>query len=194
MEQLYLILDRDGSPIEQGYLESPVSAEVLQFRLSRDEEDLPDLSGHSKVQLIGLDDKSPSMRGEIMRQRGNRLAIKQLGSLGPEARENLRVLTNFESVMYPVSGSWKGQRSIRGYDLSCGGLAFFTTQPLSPREIVEAVLPVTDQPLVLRMRVLRELPPKGSTPLYAARFIDLCIDEEIFIRKAVFSIQVQRGA
>ena len=194
MEQLSLILDRDGSPIEQGVLESPLSAEILQFRLSRDEEDVPDLTRHSKVQLIGLDDKSPSMMGELVRQRGNRLAVRQMGSLGPEARENLRILTDFESVIYPVTGSWKGQRPIRGYDLSCGGLAFHTEQPLKPREIVEAVLPVTDQPLVLRMRILRELPPKGAVPLYAARFVDLCVDEEIFIRKAVFSIQVSRGA
>ena len=194
MEQMYLILDRDGSPIEQGFLESPPGMEMLQFRLSREEEDVPDLTGHSKVQLIGLDDKSPSMLGELVRQRGNRLAVKRIGSLGPEARENLRILTDFESVMYPVTGPWKGQRAIRGYDLSCGGLAFFTEQPLKPREIVEAVLPVTDQPLVLRMRILRELPPQGSVPLYAARFVELCVDEEIFIRKAVFSIQVRRGA
>lgn len=194
MEQIYLILDRDGSPIEQGVLESPPKAEVLQFRLTRDEDDIPDLTGHSKVQLIGLDDSSPSMMGELVRQRGNRLAVKRMGSLGPEARENLRVLTDFESVMYPVTGFWKGQRPIRGYDLSCGGLAFYTAEPLKPREIVEAVLPVTDQPLVLRMRILRELPARGPQPLYAARFVELCVDEEIFIRKAVFSIQVRRGA
>ena len=190
MEQLYLILDRDGSPIEQGVLESPPGVDILQFRLSRDEEDVPDLTGHKIVQLIGLDDKSPSLRGEIVRQRGNRLAVKPMGQLGPEARENLRILTDFESVMYPVTGYWKGQRAIRGHDLSCGGLAFHTEQALKDREIVEAVLPVTDEPLVVRMRVLRRLPTEDPVPLYAARFVDLCMDEEVFIRKAVFSIQV----
>lgn len=194
MEQLYLILDRDGSPIEQGVLESPPRGEVLQFRLTRDEDDIPDLTGHRKLQLIALDDKAPSMSGELLRQRGNRLAVRATGSLSPEARENLRVPTDFESVIYPVTGSWKGQRPIRGYDLSCGGLAFHTAQPLKDREIVEAVLPVTDQPLVLRMRILRQLPCQDPVPRYAARFIDLCMDEEIFIRKAVFSIQVRRGA
>ena len=44
--------------------------------------------------------------------------------------------------------------------------------------------------LVVRMRILRMLPTEDSVPLYAARFVDLCMDEEVFIRKAVFSIQV----
>lgn len=190
MEQLYLILDSDGSPVAQGILESPPSMEILQLRLTRDEDDAPDLTGLGEIQLIGLDDKAPSMRGGIVRQRGNRLAVKPTVRLGIEARENLRILTDFESVMYPVSGYWKGQRPIRGHDLSCGGLAFHTSQPLKDREIVEAVLPVTDQPLVVRMRVLRQLPTEDPVPLYAARFVDLCMDEEVFIRKAVFSIQV----
>ena len=190
MEQLYLILDSDGSPAAQGILESPPGMEILQLRLTRDEDDAPDLTALGEIQLIGLDDKAPSMRGEIVRQRGNRLAVRPTVRLGIEARENLRILTDFESVMYPVSGYWKGQRPIRGHDLSCGGLAFHTSQALKDREIVEAVLPVTDQPLVVRMRVLRQLPTEDPVPLYAARFVDLCMDEEVFIRKAVFSIQV----
>ena len=194
MKQLYLILDRDGSPIEQGYLESPPGVEVLQFELLRDEEDLPDLTNHKIVQLIGLDNNSPSMMGEIVRQRGNRLSVKPTARLGVEARENLRILTDFESVMYPVTGFWKGQRYIKGHDLSCGGLAFHTYESLKDREIVEAVLPVTDEPLVVKMRILRQLPTEEEIPLYAARFVDLCMDEEFFIRKAVFSIQVSRGA
>ncbi|MDE7260890.1 MAG: PilZ domain-containing protein [Oscillospiraceae bacterium] len=194
MEKLYLILDSDGSPVEQGVLESPPGMEILQFRLLKDEDDAPDISKLGEVQLVGLDDQSQSMRGEIVRQRGNRLAVRPTAKLGKEARENLRIMTNFESVMYPVTGFWKGQRIIRGHDLSCGGLAFYTPQALKDREVVEAVLPVTDQPLVVKMRILRQLPSDNVMPLYASRFVDLCMDEEVFIRKAVFSIQVSRGA
>ena len=161
MDKLYLILDRDGSPVEQGVLESPPGTEMLQFRLVKDEDEAPDLTGLGEIQLVGLDDRAPSVRGEIVRQRGNRLAVRP-----------------------------KGQVSIQGHDLSCGGLAFHCAQPLKDREIVEAVLPVTDEPLVVRMRILRMLPTEDSVPLYAARFVDLCMDEEVFIRKAVFSIQV----
>ena len=195
MEQLYLILGSDGSPINQGVLESPPGMEILQLKLTQDEDEAPDLTGCGEIQLVSLDDAAPSMRGEIVRQRGNRLSIRPTARLGIEARENLRILTDFESVMYPVSGYWKGQRKITGHDLSCGGLAFHTDQPLKDREIVEAVLPVTDEPLVVRMRILRQLPTEeGAVPLYAARFVDLCMDEEFLIRKAVFSIQISSAA
>ena len=57
--------------------------------------------------------------------------------------------------------------------------------------MVEVVLPVTDEPLLLHLRVLRELnSDREGLLLYASRFIDICLDEEVSIRKAVFSIQL----
>ena len=108
------------------------------------------------------------------------------------ARENLRIKTDFQSFMYPVTGRWKGQRPIWGHDLSCGGLAFYSESPaLKAGEVVEVVLPVTDEPLLLHLRVLRELnSDREGLLLYASRFIDICLDEEVSIRKAVFSIQL----
>lgn len=190
MEQLYLILDSQGSPVEQGVLESPPGMETMMIRLLRDEDEAPDLTGIGEIQLVGLDDRAQAVRGVITRQRGNRLAVRPTALLGEEARENLRIQTDFESVIYPVTGFWKGQRPIQGHDLSCGGLAFHSAQALKDREVVEVVLPVTDEPLVVRMRILRQLPTQEDVPLYAARFLDLCMDEEVMIRKAVFSIQV----
>ena len=112
--------------------------------------------------------------------------------LGEDARENLRIQTDFESVMYPITGYWKGQRPVKGHDLSCGGVAFHTLQALRPGEVVQVVLPVTDSPLLLRAKVLRELDAEAPDRLYAARFVDLCLDEEMAIRKAVFEIQVSK--
>ena len=89
-----------------------------------------------------------------------------------------------------VTGNWKGQRPIRGHDLSCGGVAFHSERELQPREIVQIVLPVTDEPMVLKTRILRPIPTDEPVPLYASQFVDLILDEEIMIRKAVFSIQV----
>ena len=186
MERLYLILDSQGTPLCQAALESPLNGEVLQLRILEDD---PDDLCHD-VQLIGLDDGSPARRGLVTRQRGNRVVVQPTADLGAQARENLRVPTHFESVIYPVSGSWKGQRAVRGYDLSCGGVAFQTMQELEVGEEAELVLPVTDEPLLLRFRVLRTLPTDAPVPLYAARFLDLILDQELLIRKAVFSIQV----
>lgn len=190
MERLYLILDNDGTPLCQALLISPPGSEVCQLRLLTD--DPEELDGHTDVQLIGLDDGSPARRGIITRRREDQLVVHPTADLGAAARENLRVNTGFQSVMYPVTGSWRGQRPVMGHDLSCGGVAFYTMQPLEAGEVAELVLPVTDEPLLLHMRVLRTLPTQGPVPLYAARFVDLILDQEILIRKAVFSIQVSR--
>lgn len=190
MERLYLVLDGQGRALCQGVLESSPHADMLQVRLLLDgeAEELP-LTG--ELQLIGLDDSLPARRGVVARRRGCQIVVRPTAELGAEARENLRVRTGFKSVIYPVTGQWRGQRAIRCYDLSCGGIAFHTMQQLSPGEVAELVLPVTDEPLLLHFRVLRALPTQEPVPLYAARFVDLILDQEIMIRKAVFAIQVQ---
>ena len=190
MERLYLILDSGGTPLTQAILESPPNSDVFQLRLLLD--DPSELDGHTDVQLIGLDDSAPARRGIITRRREDRLVVQPTENLGAAARENLRVPTAFESVMCPVSGAWRGQRALKGNDLSCGGMSFFTMEPLEVGETAEVVLPVTDEPLLLHFKVLRTLPSQTPVPLYAAKFVDLILDQEILIRKAVFSIQVSR--
>ena len=174
-ERLYLILDSQGAPLANAVLESPLNAEMLQLRVLNDK--IEAVAEHRELQLIGIDDGSP---------------VQPTAALGPAARENLRILTDFESVMYPVSGYWAGQRAFKAKDLSCGGIAFWSTILLEDREIVEMVLPVTDSPLLIKTQVLRTLPDETSRlPLYAAKFVDLIHDEEALIRKAVFSIQIR---
>ena len=190
MERLYLILDREGNALAQAHLESPPGSEVVQMRLL--EEPDMDFTKLGELQLIALDVKATSKRGTVTMQRGDRLVIRPSAVLGAEARENLRILTDFQSFIYPITGYWKGQRPIKGKDLSCGGVAFYCEQKLGVGEVVQLVLPVTEAPVLLRTRVLRLLPSEGPEQLYAARFVELCMDEEMIIRKAVFSIQVSR--
>ena len=188
-ERLYLILDSKGTPLANAVLESPLNSEVLQIRILKGKEDV--VAEHREIQLIGLDDSSPNRVGLIVRQKDDKMVIQPTAALGPAARENLRIVTDFESVMYPASGRWKGQRKIKAKDLSCGGLAFYSSIPLGEREIVEVVLPVTDSPLVVRTQGRRALPGDTSDkPLQASKFVDLIQDEEALIRKAVFSIQI----
>ena len=188
-ERLYLILDSQGTPLANAVLESPLNAEVLQIRILNKKEEA--VAAHREIQLIGLDDSSPNRVGVIVRQRGDQMVIQPTAALGPAARENLRILTDFESVMYPVSGRWRGQRPFKAKDLSCGGIAFYSSILLEDREIVEMVLPVTDSPVIVKTQILRALPDENSSdPLYASKFVDLIHDEEALIRKAVFSIQI----
>ena len=189
MERIYLLLNKEGVALAQAVLESPRITEVMQLRLTKETE--LDFVQLGEIQCIGLDNSTQSLRGTVTMQRGERLVVKPTATLGEEARENLRIQTDFESVMYPITGYWKGQKAIRGHDLSCGGVAFHTQQALKAGETVQIVLPVTDSPLLLNTRILRELNTDDPWPLYAARFINLCLDEEFAIRKAVFSIQVE---
>ena len=54
------------------------------------------------------------------------------------------------------------------------------------------VVPVTAQPLVLRCQVLGIRPSgRPSCVLYAAKFLDLCNDEETMLREAVFNLQLR---
>ena len=188
-ERLYLILDSKGTPLANAVLESPPNSEVLQIRILGGKEEA--VAAHREIQLIGMDDSTPNRVGVIIRQRDDKMVIQPTAALGPAARENLRILTDFESVMYPVTGRWKGQRTFKAKDLCCGGIAFWSGIPLEEREIVEMVLPVTDSPLVVKTQVLRRLEDDSTElPLYASKFVDLIQDEESLIRKAVFSIQI----
>ena len=188
-ERLYLLLDSKGTPLANAVLESPPNSEVLQIRVLNDK--VEDVAAHREIQLIGIDDSTPNRVGVIVRQREDQLVIQPTAALDANARENLRILTTFSSVMYPVSGRWKGQKNVKGKDLSCGGVAFYSDCRLENREIVELVLPVTDQPLVVKTQVIRTLEEEGAPPLYAAKFVDLIQDEEALIRTAVFSIQIR---
>ena len=189
-DRIYLILDSQGAPLANAVLESPPNSEVLQIRVLGGKEEK--VAEHREIQLIGMDDSTPNRVGVIIRSRGDQMVIQPTAALGPAARENLRIATDFKSVMYPVTGGWKGQKAFQAKDLSCGGIAFWPEVSLGEREIVEMVLPVTDAPLIVKTQVLRQLEDEEhpDRPLYATKFVDLIQDEEALIRKAVFSIQI----
>lgn len=186
MERYYMILDEQEHPLAKAVLESSLDAEVAQFRVL---EGIHALEGRNKIELVGSGESDPDFAGTIERCRGERITVRPIAPLGPEARKNLRIETSFRSVLYPVSGSWKGRRFIRGEDISCGGVAFYCAQTLEVGEIVELVLPITDEPLLLQIQILRVHTNNRPLPLYAAKFVSLIHDEEALIRKAIFGIQ-----
>lgn len=58
-------------------------------------------------------------------------------------------------------------------------------------ERFEVVIPVTSEPLVVQGEILRKrLTEREDTTMYAAKFIELCNDEETLIREAVFNLQL----
>lgn len=188
-EILYLLLDNKDTVLARGYLESPLDSINMQVRLP--EGSAVSLAGHEEICMIAISEKAPNLLGRILLRRGNILFMEKVKSLGIEARQNLRAPVEFESYIYPLTGSWKGRRQIRSKDLSCGGIAFFSDELLEDGEELELVIPVTAQPLVLKCKVLRQRADGRGNPLYAAKFVDLCDDEDRMLRGAVFNIQIE---
>lgn len=184
----YLILNSAGELLSHALLESPPAAPVWQLRLLDD--DAPFLEG-ARVHMVGMEDSSPSRSGQVLGQRRDILSVEPAAALGDDMRRNLRIPVRFESYLYPLSGDWTGRRPIVSLDLSGGGLAFYCAQALEPGELLEAVVPVTSQPLVLRAQVLRPLREGPEGTLYASKFVDLTCEEEALVREAVFGIQLE---
>lgn len=188
-EKWYLLMDSGGSLLGRGCLLDSPDAISLQVRVADGK--TPEVLAHEDLQLIALSEELPNLLGRVIQRRGDVLVLEKLKSLGAEIRQNLRIPVAFDSFIYPVTGAWQGRRPVRSNDLSCGGIAFFCGEALADGEQVEIVIPVTEEPLILRCEVLRQRVSGGSAPLYAAKFVDLCHDEEHMVRGAVFNIQIE---
>ena len=188
MNHRYLISDHEHNPLAQAVLTSEPGATPLHLQVLGDRAER--VAEAVDVCLIALHEDDLIFRGRVGYRYGDCVVVAPLERLSAAARRNLRVPTRFESFLYPVSGAWKGQRSLTCKDLSCGGIAFHTTQPLSIGEVIEVVIP-TRLPLIVPTQILRPLnTAAGETPVYACKFVGLCSDEDAALRKAVFSIQL----
>lgn len=192
MEQsLYLLLDSRGTAIARGRVRGDTSGRFWQIEVEDGKIDA--VLTHKKLKLLSILDAEPSYEGIIARSRNDmiQLEVTKLTREAGDMRRNLRVLASFKSLIYPVTGWWRGRRSIESRDLSCGGIAFYTDHSLQVGEHLEVVVPVTSQPLVVLCEILRMRPGDRAAILYAGKFIDLCNDEETLLREAVFNLQLQ---
>lgn len=191
--KLYALLDSRNAVLTQGRLENPPDAPDWQVRVPEDK--ISAVMEHEEIQLVPIDGDGDALLGRVRRNRNDLIVLQKLQSLGSEMRQNLRMPTHFQSFIYPVSGGWKGRRQAEANDLSCGGVAFFCAQQLEDGEVVELVVPITSEPLILKCQVLRRRPSdREDEVLYAAKFVEMCDDDEMIVREAVFSVQVRSRA
>ena len=191
--KLYALLDSRNAVLAQGRLENPPDAPDWQVRVPEDK--ISAVMEHEEIQLVPIDGDGDALLGRVRRNRNDLIVLQKLHSLGSEMRQNLRMPTHFQSFIYAVSGGWKGRRQAEANDLSCGGVAFFCAQQLEDGEVVELVVPITSEPLILKCQVLRRRPSdRKDEVLYAAKFVEMCDDEEMIVREAVFSVQVRSRA
>lgn len=78
------------------------------------------------------------------------------------------------------------------YDLSSGGIAFFSDIPFQTGETLEILIPITSKPLLVQGKILRRERFEDDRTLYAAEFINVCEGEDAMIREAVFNTQVKQ--
>ena len=192
-QQLYLLLDSRGTALAQARPQGPnaTGGELWQLVVLDDKVDL--VLKQKKFKLMAMTDSSPSYEGTLVRRRNDiiQLEVRKTAARGNDMRKNLRVPVSVGSFIYPLTGGWPGRRRVRTHDLSCGGVAFFTDHSLRAGERFEIVVPVTSEPLVVAGEVLRVRPSEsGGSILYAAKFVELCNDEETLLREAVFNLQL----
>ena len=192
-QQLYLLLDSRGTALAQARPQGPAATggDLWQLVVLDDKIDL--VLKHKKFKLMSITDSSPSYEGTLVRSRNDiiQLEVRKTAASGNDMRKNLRVPVSVDSFIYPLTGGWFGRRRVRTNDLSCGGVAFFTDYSLRGGERFEIVIPTTSEPLVVAGEILRVRPSgEGGSILYAAKFIELCNDEETLLRESVFNLQL----
>ena len=192
-QSLYLMLDSKGNPIARGRVQGNTSGQYWQIQV--EDGKIDEILEHKTLLLLSMLDSEPSYQGIIVRSRNDmiQLEISKVDRDSNDMRKNLRVSVHFKSLIYPLTGHWKGRRNIVSNDLSCGGVAFFTDHSLQVGEQLEIVIPVTSQPLVVRCQVLRMRPTEDAAVpiMYAAKFVELCNDEETLLRESVFNLQLR---
>ena len=188
-ERLYLLLDSVNTPLARGRMEGPANGNILQMLVL--DNDVEKVAKHEVIVLMSMSGSEPPLQCRIVRQRGDRIALEKIASLDPDLRRNLRVPIKFNTFIYPITGRWQGRREIQSIDLSCGGVAFYGDEGLEIEERLELVIPVTEEPVILRCQILRKQELRNDKLLYATKFVDMCEDEEVTVREAVFSIQLE---
>ena len=192
MASRFLISNNEHKPLALANLASPPKEKPFLLEIYNYEPGiLPNaLNIQQKICLIDID-HDIAMEGVIVNRGGDRLLVQPGRQLGPEERKNLRVHTTFESLMFPITGSWQGAYKFTSHDLSSGGIALRTNAPLECGEKLELIIPVMEPPLLVKATILRPLPGKFPEPFYAAQFYDMTYDEDALIRKSVFAIQLE---
>lgn len=186
---VYLLLNTFDVPVARGRLLNHPDAPQLQVKLV--EGQIEAIEALETVKLVGLSIDMPTLRGKLLRCTNDSFILGDIES-GESIRETLRVPVNFETLLYPLDGNWMGRRKVRFVDLSGGGIAFSSDEPMERGERFEVVIPITSPaPLVLKAQVLR-IRQRGETTIYAAKFVDLCYDEEKLICEAVFAEQIRQ--
>jgi len=188
-KNMYLIMDSQNNALANGELTTPPGTTPMRLEIQDGKAD--DVMKHEVIVLLSSSSEEQPIQCRILRQRGDSILVEKIATLDPEVRRNLRVPARFDTLIYPVASSpWRGRHWVEVIDLSCGGAAFYSGFYLEVHDEVEIVITPTEEPVILRCEVLRRQALHDKF-MYATKFVDMCEDEEVVVREAVFSLQLQ---
>ena len=185
----YLIMDTQNHALANGEVVSPPGETPIRLNILDNKVD--DVTAHEVIILLSSSSEELPVQCRILRSRGDMVMAEKIATLDPEVRRNLRVPVKFDTFIYPIASSyWKGRQPVQSIDLSCGGIAFYSDFYLEVHDEVEIVVTPTEEPVILHCEVLRRQELQNRF-MYATKFVDMCEDEEVVVREAVFSLQLQ---
>ena len=187
--RVYMLLDSGNNPLAKGSLENALTDPNLRVEVLDNKAD--EVAEHAIINLVAMRSADQSFQCQMLRQRGDTVILKIISKLDRNVRRNLRVPVKFDSFLYPITGQWRGRRAVQTTDLSSGGVAFRGAPGLEMNEEMEVIVPAMEGPLILRCEILRIQDLEDGNVFYATKFVDLCEDEEVAVREAVFFLQLE---
>lgn len=190
---IYLLLNSSSIPIAKGHLENAPNEKNMQMRVV--EGSVDELVEAQYIQVVSMDNNVAARLGSVILRRGNLIILEPLRPLSNEVRRNLRMPVNFTTRIFPLIDGVKRSIPVRGNDLSCGGISFFTDLDFEPGDQMEVIIPITRfNPMVLTCQILRKRDEAQDVNLYSAKFIEVLNEQEMLVREAIFSLQLKRDA
>ena len=186
---MYLLLTREQELLAKGILESGTPEGIMQMRIA--EGSAQEVAEQEVICVFGSDAGETPMQCKVTERKGSRVLLKKIMTLNPELRRSYRIPADFCSYLYPVSGQWRGRKSLKAVDLSCGGIAFYTTDGLEVGEIAEVIIPIIRLPVIVRVKILRKEILADGRVYYGCSFKYQCRQEEESVCQAVFGIQIE---
>lgn len=188
--KMYFLLTRDQRMLAKGMLVSGSVECKVQLKIT---EGSPDAVERQEILcLIGSESGENPVMGQVISRRNDQVLIKTIMTLNPELRRTYRIPADFESFLYPVSGTWKGRMGVKAKDMSCGGMAFTSAGDLAVDEVAQIVIPNIRFPVLVNLQILRKETLSDGQKYYCCKFVDMCPEEEQSVCRSVFSIQVDR--
>ncbi|NLK37281.1 MAG: PilZ domain-containing protein [Epulopiscium sp.] len=152
---------------------------------------LTKISRMEKIRFHKVEDYPEMFEAEVYQVKGEKLFVENLKNITAQLRSDLKVRVSYKSSVRVIDSASPLNINIQSRDISCGGICFQAEQDLMTTELYETVVPITQDPIILKLRIIRKVFDKEKNVyVYGARFVELKHNEERMLRQAIFRLQM----